>query len=76
MGTKYWLVFVSKCSGFQGAGERTFSTEVLFHILKRFLSSKALALKLIDPRPYTMVQYIIELSEFAAHTNNRGVRFS
>lgn len=31
----------------QGAGDMTFSTEMLFHILKRLQSSKALALKLL-----------------------------
>lgn len=31
----------------QGVGEMTFSTEMLFHILKRPQSSKALALKLL-----------------------------
>lgn len=40
----------------QGAGEMTISTEILFHILKRLRSSKALVLKLtaykIDPQFY------------------------
>lgn len=60
MSSKHWLVFISKYSRFQDAGEMTFSTEVVFHILKRLRSSNALALTFltaykIDPWFYTIL---------------------